>query len=175
MPEITRFDPALHDLAAFSCGVDEVDAFFSAGRNRHNFRFFWEQRVGGMFVALEDGKIVGALACAASRLPLEVAEVVGRDLRAAGRKGRQKPRDMGEIPAVRIVILGVRPDRRRVKIGTALLAHAFSAFTAPVYYLFPQRGSESFYDSLGFVRASAGLREMRVKIVPARALPPRPL
>ena len=169
-PEITRFNPRLHDLAAFSCEVAEVDSFFNSRPNEHNFRFVWEQRVGDIFVALESGDLVGVIAYAAGHVPPEIAGVVASDLRNSGRKGRQKPREMGKIPAVRIIILAVSRPRQKQGIGTALLNHALSAITAPVYYLIPQRGSERFYENSGFVRKSAGVREIMVRIPPALKL-----
>lgn len=169
---IARFDPALHDLASFRCGVAEVDSFFRPHRDEHNFRFVWEQRVGDMFVALADGRLVGVVAYAASSLSRAADVLVVDEFRKAGRKGRRKPLEQGRIPAVRIIILGVRRDSQRMGVGSALIRHALDAVTAPVYYLVPQRNSEAFYEKAGFVEKSAGIQKLMMRIPPARDFRP---
>lgn len=167
-PTIARFDPASHDLATFSCGVEEVDSFFNARRDAHNFRLVWEQRIGDIFVALDGGEIVGVIAYAASKIPPEALETVVDDFRLAGRKGRRKPLEQGEIPAYRVIVLGVLPRCQRRGVGSALVRHALAAVTAPVYYLFPQRGSEEFYENLGFVERPTAFRKLMMHIPPVR-------
>ena len=172
LPEIARFNPAAHNLAGFRCGVEDVDEFFYPLLDGHNFRFVWEQRVGDILVAAEDGKIIGVVAYAASHLPDKTAETVIGDFRGVGRR---KPFEMGRfIPAIRVIILGVAPAHRRRGVGSALIEGVFSAITAPVYFLVPQRGSEVFYESLGFARISGGLRDFMIKIPAPRELPMRP-
>ena len=170
-PEIARFNPARHDLAAFRCGVAEVDEFFNSRPRAHNFRFIWERRVGDILVALQGGEIIGVVAYTASSLPRESVKTIVGDFRRAG---REKPVEIDGIPVIRIIILGVRAGHRRRGVGTALMERAMSAITAPIYYLFPQRGSEDFYKSIGFVRKESGLRVVMIKILPEQNLPPRP-
>ena len=169
-PTIARFDPAAHDLASFRCGVADVDSFFTPRPKEYNFRHTWEQRIGDMCVALDDGQIVGAIAYTASSVPPKATSTVADDFRNSGRKGASKPLELALIPAVRIIILGVRPARQRRGIGSALVRHALAAVTAPVYYLRPQHGSEGFYANLGFVEKFAGSQKLMVHIPQARTL-----
>ena len=145
-----------------------MDEFFSTRRNGHNIRFIWEQRVGDIFVALKDGELAGFIACAAGHVSKDIAKVVEDDFRQSKRKGRQSPIDKGQIPAVRIVTLAVAFSHQKQGIGSALLEHALSAITAPIYYLFPERDAEKFYEKRGFSLKSTMAMDFMVKIPPAR-------
>ena len=156
-PTIVRFDPAAHSLAGFRTGADDVDDFFKPSGFLREMR---KKRMGDIVVAVDDGKIVGCVAFIARSAPDQFVKRIGPELWKAKSK---KPIERGSmdsgfvIPAVRIVILGVVPSRRREGIGTALLDYVQSAVIVPIYYLHPSPESVPFYLEVGFDQAVVGM------------------
>lgn len=154
-PTIVRFDPLAHSFAGFRTGLAEVDEFFHPRSDGiHRMR---EKRMGDIYVAVAaDGMVVGCVAYTPRSAPNAVVRRLGR--RLWGPRRQSKPMDRGNldgesdliIPAVRIVILGVRRESQRKGVGAALLCHVFSAVTAPFYYLHPLPQAVPFYQKFGF-------------------------
>ena len=156
-PTIVRFDPAAHSLAGFRTGADDVDDFFKPSGFLREMR---KKRMGDIAVAVDNGQVVGCVAFIARSAPDQFVKRIGPEL---WKSKSQKPLERGTldrefvIPAVRVVILGVVPSRRREGIGTALLDHVQSAVIVPIYYLHPSPESVPFYLQVGFEQAIVGM------------------
>ena len=114
------------------------------------------KRTGDILViAGDDGLVVGCVAYTPRSAP---EKIMRRLAPALWQSKRRKPLDRGNldgeralnIPAVRIVILGVRRRNQREGLGSALLRHVFSAVIAPFYYLHPFPPAVPFYKKFGF-------------------------
>ena len=157
---IARFDPALHDLATFSCGVEEVDSFFRRPhRNEHNFRL----RLGAAHRRHVMSRWTDGRSC--RRCLIRRQQHLARDAIDGHRgatefaakpdeKGRQKPLELGRSFRRPHHHFG-RPARDSQRPGnrrSALVRHALNAVTAPVYFLLSRSAARrSFTKKLGFV------------------------
>ena len=160
-PTVVRFDSKAHSFAGFQTGVSDVDDFFHPRSG--SVREMLEKRTGDICVVAEDGLVVGCVAYTPRSVPDKIIQRLGPVL---WQSKRHKPLDRGNfdnerdlvIPAVRIVILGVRRGSQGKGVGSALLRHVFSAVTAPFYYLHPFPPAIPFYEKFGFKRYDAESR-----------------
>ena len=114
-----------------------------------------KKRMGDICVIAEGDLVVGCVAYTPRSVPDKIIQRLGPVL---WQSKRSKPLDRGNfdneqdlvIPAVRIVILGVRQKSQGEGVGSALLHHVFSAVTAPFYYLHPFEPAIPFYEKYGF-------------------------
>ena len=113
---IEAFDPALHDRASFSCGVEQVDNFFKRTANKlasaDNLRVF--------VLATEAHEVIGFYAVNAHAV--DYADLPPRFART--RPGH------GSIPAAYISMMGVDARYAGKGYGGYLLAHALKRLAA---------------------------------------------
>lgn len=111
MLEDLPLNPALHDRAAFACGVPELDEYLQRYAEQHRRR-----GIGATYVLVdntEPGRILGYYT-------LSAAEVDAAQLGDTER--RKLPRY--PVPCFRLGRLAARADRQRVGLGRLLLACA---------------------------------------------------